>query len=99
VQNQSKIRVRKHTFELLVELVYRLELNLLGKKSEFGDLKPDTRSAISNLLSASRIAKTSIEKNCLLNPDFSTRSKELNSILDSIEMLKEAEVLSINGAR
>jgi len=98
VQNQSKIRVRKHTFELLVELVYRLELNLLGKKSEFGDLKPDTRSAISNLLSASRIAKTSIEKNCLLSPDFSTRSKELNSILDSIEMLKEAEVLSINGA-
>jgi len=95
----KKIRVRKSSYELITELIYRAELNLLNKKKEFGDLKPDTRSAISNLLSALRAAKTSIEKNCILNPDFSTRSKELNAVLGAIEMLKEAEVLSINESR
>lgn len=94
----KKIRIRKSTYELITELIYRTELNLLNKKKEFGDLKPDTRSAISNLLSALRAAKISIEKNCLLNPDFSTRSKELNAVIGAIEMLKEADVLSINEA-
>ena len=88
------LRVRKHTYELLADLIYRIQLNLLGKKKEFGKLQPSTAEALSNLLSAARTAKVELERNCLQDADFTTRSKELNAVVGAIEALVEAKVLT-----
>ena len=63
----KKIIIRKHTYEVLVDLIYRLEINILKKKKEFGPLQHDTLQALNNLLGAARTAKTVLERNCLLN--------------------------------
>ena len=88
------LRVRKHTYELLADLIYRIQLNLLGKKKEFGKLQPSTAEALSNLLSAARTAKVELERNCLQDAGFTTRSKELNAVVGAIEALVEAKVLT-----
>jgi hypothetical protein len=93
------LRVRKHTYELLADLIYRIQLNLLGKKKEFGKLQPSTAEALSNLLSAARTAKVELEKNCLQDADFTTRSKELNAVVGAIEALVEAKVLDMAGVK
>jgi hypothetical protein len=91
----KKIRIRKHTYEVLVDLIYRLEINILKKKKEFGPLQPDTLQALNNLLCAARTAKTVLERNCLLNDGFTARSKELNAVLNAIDALSEAGVIAI----
>ena len=91
----SRIRVRKHTYELITELIFRVELLLLGKKKEFGPLQHDTLQALNNLLGAARTAKTVLERNCLLNDGFTARSKELNAVLNAIDALSEAGVIAI----
>jgi len=47
---KSRVRVRRSSYELITDLIYRIELNLLGKKKEFGKLQPSTAEALSNLL-------------------------------------------------
>jgi hypothetical protein len=94
-----KIRIRKHTYELLADLIFRLEINLLGKKNEFGKLQPETTQALSELLAAARTAKTQLEKNCLQDGDFTARSRELNAVVGAIESLVEAQVLVMSGAK
>ena len=89
------LRVRKHTYELLADLIFRIQLNLLGKKKEFGKLQPSTAEALSNLLSAARAAKVELEKNCLQDADFTSRSRELNSLVSTIDALVQAKVLDI----
>ena len=93
------LRVRKHTYELLADLIYRIQLNLLGKKKEFGKLQPSTAEALSNLLNAARTAKVELEKNCLQDADFTSRSKELNAVVGAIEALVEAKVLDMAGVK
>jgi hypothetical protein len=95
----KKIRVRQNSYELIVDLIYRIELNLLGRKKEFGKLQPETTQALSGLLSAARAAKTQIEKNCLQDGDFTARSRELNAVVGAIEALVEAKVLDMSGAK
>lgn len=90
---KSKIRIRKHTYEVLVDLIFRLQNNLLGKKKEFGKIQPSTAEALSNLLSTARATKIELEKNCLQDADFTSRSKELNAVVGAIEALVEAKVL------
>ncbi len=85
--------MRRASYELLTDLIYRIELNLLGKKKEFGKLQPSTAEALSNLLSAARAAKLELEKNCLQDAHFTSRSKELNAVVGAIEALVEAKVL------
>ena len=92
----KKIRIRKHTYEVLVDLIYRLEINILKKKKEFGPLQPDTLQALNNLLGAARTAKMVLERNCLLNDGFTARSKELNAVLNAIDALSEAGVIVIH---
>ncbi len=89
----KKIRIRKSSYEIILDLVYRVELILLGKNKEFGKLQPSTAEALSNLLSAARAAKLELEKNCLQDADFTSRSKELNAVVGAIEALVEAKVL------
>lgn len=91
----KKVRVRRSSYELLTDLIYRIELNLLGKKKEFGRLQPETAQALSELLSAARTAKTQLEKNCLQDGDYTSRSRELNAVLGAIEALVEAKVLDM----
>jgi hypothetical protein len=93
----KKIRIRKHTYEILADIIYRIELNLLGKKKEFGKLQPSTAEALSNLLSAARAAKTELERNCLQDTDFTCRSRELNAVVSTIDALVQAKVLTISG--
>jgi len=95
----KKIRVRQNSYELIVDLIYRIELNLLGRKKEFGKLQPETTQALSGLLSAARAAKTQIEKNCLQDGNFTARSRELNAVVGAIEALVEAKVLDMSGAK
>ena len=95
----KKIRIRKHTYEVLVDLVFRLQNNLLGKKKEFGKLQPSTAEALSKLLSAARAAKVEIEKNCLQDADFTCRSRELNAVVSTIDALIQAKVLDISGVK
>ena len=95
----SRVRVRRSSYELLIDLIYRIELNLLGKKKEFGKLQPSTAEALSNLLSAARTAKIELEKNCLQDADFTSRSKELNAVVGAIEALVEAKVLDMPVVR
>ena len=89
----KKIRVRKNSYELICELIYRLELNLLGKRAEFGSLTEETKSDLSNLLVCLRNTRTSILTNCIKQDNFNTRSQELSAIIEAIEMLKDAQVL------
>ena len=89
----KKIRIRKSSYEIILDLVYRIELILLGKNKEFGKLQPETTQALSGLLSAARAAKTQLEKNCLQDGDYTPRSKELGAVLMAIEALAEAKVL------
>lgn len=91
--------MRRNSYELITDLIYRIELNLLGKKKEFGKLQPSTAEALSNLLSAARTAKVELEKNCLQDADFTTRSKELNAVVGAIEALVEAKVLDMAGVK
>jgi hypothetical protein len=93
----KKIRIRKHTYEILADIIYRIELNLLGKKKEFGKLQPSTAKALSNLLSAARAAKIELERNCLQDADFTCRSRELNAVVSTIDALVQAKVLSISA--
>ena len=58
---KTRLRVRKHTYELVTDLVYRVELILMGKKKEFGKLQPSTAEALSKLLSAARTAKIELD--------------------------------------
>ena len=95
----SRIRVRKHTYELITELIFRVELLLLGKKKEFGKLQPETAQALSDLLGAARTAKTQLEKNCLQDGDYTSRSRELNNVVATIEALAEAKVLDMAGVK
>ena len=95
----SRIRVRKHTYELITELIFRIELLLLGKKKEFGKLQPETAQALSDLLGAARTAKTQLEKNCLQDGDYTSRSRELNNVVATIEALSEAKVLDMAGVK
>ena len=95
----SRIRVRKHTYELITELIFRVELLLMGKKKEFGKLQPSTAEALSKLLSAARTAKTQLEKNCLQDGDYTSRSRELNNVVATIEALSEAKVLDMAGVK
>ena len=95
----KKVRVRRSSYELIIDLIYRIELNLLGKKKEFGKLQPSTAEALSNLLSAARTAKIELEKNCLQDADFTSRSKELNAVVGAIEALVEAKVLDMPVVR
>jgi hypothetical protein len=95
----KKIRIRKHTYELLADLIFRLEINLLGKKNEFGKLQPSTAEALSNLLSAARAAKIELERNCLQDADFTSRSKELNAVVGAVEALIEAKVLDMPAVK
>jgi hypothetical protein len=90
----KKIRIRKSSYEIILDLVYRIELILLGKNKEFGKLQPSTAEALSNLLSAARTAKVELERNCLQDAGFTTRSKELNAVVGAIEALVEAKVLT-----
>ena len=96
---KTRLRVRKHTYELITELVYRVELILLGKKKEFGKLQPETAQALSDLLGAARTAKTQLEKNCLQDGDYTSRSRELNNVVATIEALAEAKVLDMAGVK
>jgi hypothetical protein len=96
---KSKIRIRKHTYEVLVDLIFRLQKNLLGKKNEFGKLQPSTAEALSNLLSAARAAKIELERNCLQDADFTSRSKELNAVVGAVEALIEAKVLDMPAVK
>ena len=89
----KKIRIRQSSYEIILDLVYRIELILLGKNKEFGKLQPETTHALSGLLSAARAAKTQLEKNCLQDGDYTPRSKELGAVLMAIEALAEAKVL------
>jgi len=91
----KKVRVRRSSYELITDLIYRIELNLLGKKIEFGKLQPSTAEALSNLLSSARAAKIELERNCLQDSDFTSRSKELNAVVGAIEALVEAKVLDM----
>jgi len=93
--SQKRVRVRRNTYELITDLVFRIQLNLLGKKKEFGKLQPSTAEALSKLLSAARTAKMELEKNCLQDADFTSRSKELNAVVGAIEALVEAKVLDM----
>ncbi len=93
--SQKRVRVRRNTYELITDLVFRIQLNLLGKKKEFGKLQPSTAEALSKLLSAARTAKMELEKNCLQDADFTSRSKELNAVFGDIEALVEAKVLDM----
>ena len=95
----SRIRVRKHSYELITELIFRIELLLLGKKKEFGKLQPETAQALSDLLGAARTAKTQLEKNCLQDGDYTSRSRELNNVVATIEALSEAKVLDMAGVK
>ena len=95
----KKIRIRKSSYEILVDLIYRIELNLLGKKKEFGKLQPETAQALSDLLGAARTAKTQLEKNCLQDGDYTSRSRELNNVVATIEALAEAKVLDMSGVK
>ena len=95
----SRIRVRKHSYELITELIFRIELLLLGKKKEFGKLQPETAQALSDLLGAARTAKTQLEKNCLQDGDYTSRSRELNNVVATIEALAEAKVLDMAGVK
>ena len=94
---KTRLRVRKHTYELITELVYRVELILLGKKKEFGKLQPSTAEALSKLLSAARTAKIELEKNCLQDADFTCRSRELNAVVSTIDALVQAKFFDISG--
>lgn len=93
------MRVRRSSYELITDLIYRLELILLGKKKEFGKIQPETAQVLSDLLGAARAAKTQLEKNCLQDSDFTARSRELNSVVGAIEALVEAKVLDMSGAK
>jgi hypothetical protein len=93
----KKVRVRRSSYELITDLIYRLELILLGKKKEFGKLQPSTAEALSNLLSAARAAKIELERNCLQDTDFTCRSRELNAVVSTIDALVQAKVLTISG--
>ena len=95
----KKIRIRKSSYEIILDLVYRIELILLGKNKEFGKLQPSTAEALSNLLSAARTAKVELERNCLQDADFTTRSKELNAVVGAIEARVEAKVLDMAGVK
>lgn len=92
---KSRVRVRRNSYELITDLIYRIELNLLGKKKEFGKLQPPTAEALSNLLTAARAAKVELERNCLQDADFTSRSRELNSLVSTIDALVQAKVLDI----
>jgi hypothetical protein len=94
VNIKSRIRVRKHTFELITELLYRINLNLIGRKSEFGVLNQKSTVALSNLLSSLQSAKTILTENCINQEDYSTRCKELCNVIDLIDRLKEEKVIS-----
>lgn len=91
----GRIRIRKSSYEILVDLIHRVQLNLLGKKKEFGKLQPETAKALSDLLAAARTAKTQLEKNCLQDGDYTTRSRELNAVVSAVEALVEAKVLDM----
>ena len=91
----KKIRIRKSSYEIILDLVYRLELILLGKNKEFGKLQPETAQALSDLLGAARTAKTQLEKNCLQDSDYTSRSRELRAVVGAIEALVEANVLDM----
>ena len=95
----KKIRIRKSSYEVLVDLIYGIELNLLGKKKEFGKLQPSTAAALSHLLSAARAAKIEIERHCLQDGDYTSRSRELNNVVATIEALVEAKVLDMAGVK
>ena len=95
----KKLRVRRNTYELLVDIIYRLELNLLGRKNEFGKLQPETAQALSELLGAARAAKTQLEKNCLQDGDYTSRSRELNNVVATIEALVEAKVIEMAAVK
>lgn len=90
---KSKIRVRKHSYELIVEMIYRIEMNLLGKRKEFGRITSQLAGPLSNLLVAARHAKTQIELHCHSEKEFTPRSRELNSVISAIDVLFEADVL------
>jgi hypothetical protein len=92
----KKIRIRKNSYELIVDLIFRLQLNLLNKRFEFGELSTPTKQALSDLLVCLRAARTAILANCINQEDLSVRSKELNSVIDAIHLLKEENVLTIN---
>jgi hypothetical protein len=95
----KKIRIRKSSYEIILDLVFRIELILLGKNKEFGKLQPETTQSLSGLLSAARAAKTQIEKNCLQDGNFTARSRELNAVVGAIEALVDAKVLDMSGAK
>ena len=95
----KKIRIRKSSYEIILDLVYRIELILLGKNKEFGKLQPETAQALSELLGSARTAKTQLEKNCLQDGDYTSRSRELNNVVATIEALAEAKVLDMAGVK
>lgn len=91
---QKKIRIRRSVYELLNEISYRIKLILLNKNNELGPLTPELQKSLSNLLSSLRDVKTEIEAKALINEE-NVRSKELDSILYSIEQLEQCGVLTI----
>ena len=54
----KKIRIRKSSYEIIVDMIYRIELILLGKNKEFGKIHSETAHVLSDLLVAARAAKT-----------------------------------------
>lgn len=91
---QKKIRIRKSVYELLNEVSYRIKMILLKKNNEIGPLTPELQKSLSNLLTNLRDVKTEIEAKALINEE-NVRSKELDSILYSIEQLEQCGVLTI----
>lgn len=67
---------------------------LLKKNNEIGPLTPELQKSLSNLLTNLRDVKTEIEAKALINEE-NVRSKELDSILYSIEQLEQCGVLTI----
>jgi len=95
----KKIRVRKSSYELFLEMAARIRLLLIGKNKEFGKLDKELMEYLQDALEISETLVTCIVKKHLTEGMETQRSAELEKFLDLLDRLIAADVVSVNEAK
>jgi len=91
----QNLRIRKSSFELFQDCLFRVQSLLIGKNTEFHQLDKPLKQDLAMLASSLRKVTTTIVEQHLLFDQPTKRSKELSKTLDLIDSLVEKDVLHI----
>ena len=95
----KKIRVRKSSYELFLEMATRIRLLLIGKNQEFGKLDKELMEYLQDALEICETLVTCVVKKHLTEGMETRRSVELEKFLDLLDKLIAADVLTLNGGK